>query len=98
MPDSENVESLMRVNGALVTDKDMRRVIKEFWKEIGGAGEVLDVREGYVTMERKDADEMNERISREEMEKCVRGQKNEKAARPDETPYEIYKNGGGSCD
>ncbi|MPC24152.1 hypothetical protein E2C01_017228 [Portunus trituberculatus] len=39
MPDSENVESL-RVNGALVTDKeDMRRVIKEFWEEIVGVAD-----------------------------------------------------------
>ncbi|MPC63693.1 hypothetical protein E2C01_057795 [Portunus trituberculatus] len=92
MPDSENVESL-RVNGALVTDKeDMRRVIKEFWEEIGGVDEVFGVREGCVTLERKDADEMNERISREE--KCVRRQKNGKAAGPDERPYEMYRNGG----
>ena len=50
MPDSDNVESL-RVNGALVTDKeDMRRVVKEFWEEIGGVGEVFKVREGCVTV------------------------------------------------
>ena len=91
MPDSENVESL-KVNGAVVTDKEeMRRAIKEFWEEIGGVGEVFDVDEG---LERKDADELNERISREEVEKCVKKQKNGKAAGPDEIPYELYKNGG----
>ncbi|MPD05772.1 hypothetical protein E2C01_101536 [Portunus trituberculatus] len=64
MPDSENVESL-KVNGAVVTGKEeMRRTIKEFWEEIGGVGEVFDVGEGRVTLERKDADELNERISR----------------------------------
>ena len=56
MPDSENAESL-RVNGAPVTDiEDMRRVVKEFWVETGGVGEVSEVREGYVTLERKNAD------------------------------------------
>ena len=81
--------------GALVTDKeDMRRMIKEFLEEIGGVGEVFGVREGCVILERKDADEMNKRISREEVEKCVRGQKNGKAAEPDEIPYEMCQNGG----
>ena len=94
MPDSENVESL-KVNGALVTEKeDIRRVVKEFWEEIGGVGEVSEVREGCVTLERKNADELNERISREEVEKCVKRQKNGKAAGPDGLPYEMYKNGG----
>ena len=36
MPDSKNIESL-KVNGAVVTDKEeMRKAIKEFWEEIGG--------------------------------------------------------------
>ena len=56
MPDSENVESL-RVNGALVTDvEDMRRVVNEFWEENGGGGEVSKLREGCVTLERKNAE------------------------------------------
>ena len=56
MLDSENAESL-RGNGALVTDKeDMRRVVKEFWEEIRGVSEVSEVREGCVTLERKNAD------------------------------------------
>ena len=63
MPDSENVESL-KVNGAVVTDKEEIRRVKEFWEEIGGVGEVFDVRERCVTLERKDADVLNERISR----------------------------------
>ena len=49
MLDSENAESL-RVNGALVTDiEDMRRVVKEFWEETGGVGEVSEVREGCIS-------------------------------------------------
>ncbi|MPC93382.1 hypothetical protein E2C01_088508 [Portunus trituberculatus] len=84
MSDRENVERL-RVNGTVVTDKEeMKKVIKDFWEEIGGVGEVLDVKEGCVTLERKDADELNERISREEVEKYVKRQKNGKAAGPDE--------------
>ena len=94
MSDSESVESF-KVNGEVVTDKEkMKECIKEFWEDIGGVGEVFDVREGCVTMERKDADELNERISREEVEKCVKRQKNGKAAGPDGIPYEFYKHGG----
>ncbi|MPC58796.1 hypothetical protein E2C01_052805 [Portunus trituberculatus] len=94
MHDNENVESLRMIR-ALVTDKeDMRRVIEEFWEEIGGVGEIFGVREGCVTLERKDTDKMNERISKEEVEKCARGQKNGKAAGPDEIPYQMKKNGG----
>ena len=36
-------------------------------------------REECVTLERKNADELNERISMEEVEKCVRRQRNGKA-------------------
>ncbi|XP_050718462.1 uncharacterized protein LOC126999703 [Eriocheir sinensis] len=71
MSDSENVESL-KVNGEKITDKEkMRESIREFWEEIGGVGEVFGVREGCVTMERKDANELNGRISREEVERCT---------------------------
>ena len=89
MSDSENVESL-RVNGAVVTDKgEMKKAVKEFWEEIGGVGEVFVVKEECVTLERKNADELNERISREEVERCVKRQKNGKAAGPDGIPYEM---------
>ena len=48
MSDSENVESL-KVNGSVVTDKEeMRKAVKDYWEEIGGVGEVHDVREGCV--------------------------------------------------
>ena len=71
MTDSENVKNL-RVNGECVSDKRrIKGAIKEFWEEIGGVGQVFSVREGCVTLERKDADELNERISREEVERCV---------------------------
>ena len=69
-------------------------MIKEFWEDIGNVGEVFEVREGALTLERKDANELNERISREEVEKCVKRQRNGKAAGPDDIPYEFYKNGG----
>ena len=51
-----------------------------------------------MTLERKDADELNERISREEVEKCVKKQKNGKAAGVDEIPYELYKKWRRGCD
>ena len=90
MPDSENVESL-KVNGELVTDKEkICECIKEFWEEIGGVGEVFEVRDSCVTLERKDAAELDERIRREEVDKCVKRQKNGKAAGPDEIPYEFF--------
>ena len=93
MSDSENVESL-KVNGAVVTGKEeKRKVLKKFWEEIASVGEVLDVREGCVTLERKNAEAMNERISREEMGECVTREKDGKAAGPGEMPY-IYKNRG----
>ncbi|MPC23226.1 hypothetical protein E2C01_016266 [Portunus trituberculatus] len=37
---------------------------------------------------------MNERISKEEVERCVKRQKNGKAAGLDGIPYEMYENGG----
>ena len=56
MSGSENVEGL-RVNGAVVTDKgEMRKAVKEFWEEIMGVSEVFVVREGCVTLERKNTD------------------------------------------
>ena len=92
--DSENVESL-KVNGEIVTDRErMREAIGEFWEEIGSVNEVLNIREDCLTLESKDANELNERISREEVERCVKKQKNGKAAGPDDIPYELYKNGG----
>ena len=57
-------------------------------------GESWDMNKGCVTLERKNADELNEPISREEVEACLRKQKNCKAAGMDEIPYELYKNGG----
>ena len=62
MSDSENVESL-KVNGECITDKNnIRKSIKEFWEDIG-VGDVLEVREGCLTLERKDAIELIERFS-----------------------------------
>ncbi|MPC41059.1 hypothetical protein E2C01_034640 [Portunus trituberculatus] len=43
-------------------------------------------------MEKKNADKLNERFSKEEVERCVKRQKNGKAAGPDGIPYEMYKN------
>ena len=81
MSSNAGVESL-KVNGEVITEKEgMREAIKQFWEEVGGVGEVFDVRERCVTLERKDADVLNERISREVM-KCVKKQKNGKAAGP----------------
>ena len=42
------------------------------------------MREECLTLERKDADELNERMNRQEVEKCVKRQKNGKAAEPDD--------------
>lgn len=47
-----------------------------------------------MSLERKDVAELNESISREKVEKCVKKHKNGKeAAGLDEIPYEMYKNG-----
>lgn len=67
-------------------------VIKEIQKEIGGVGKVFDVGEGRVSMKREAADESNERISREEVQKCLQ-KKNVEAAEQDEIPYLTYRNG-----
>ena len=67
----------------LQIQNEIRESIKEFWEDIGGVGEVLEVRERCFTLERKDANELNERISREEVEQCVKRQKNGKTAGPD---------------
>ena len=47
-----------------------------------------------MSLERINANDLNERISKEEVDKCVRKQKNGKATGPDDIPYELYKNGG----
>lgn len=70
MSDSDNVESL-KVHGELVTGNKKIEPITKF----GGVGEVFDVKEGCVTLEMKDANELNEKISREEIEKCIKRQK-----------------------
>ncbi|KAK3886627.1 hypothetical protein Pcinc_009274 [Petrolisthes cinctipes] len=94
MSSTESVDSL-KVNGVCINDKEeVRKAIKEFWENIGGVGEVTDVRGENVTLEWKDAEELNVRISREEVERCVKRQKNCKAPGPDDIPYEMYKNGG----
>ncbi|XP_063857805.1 uncharacterized protein LOC135099405 isoform X1 [Scylla paramamosain] len=94
MSGSVGVERL-KVEGVVITEKDgIREAIKGFWEEVGGVGEMFSVREECVTLERKNADELDERISRDEVERCVRRQKNGKAAGPDDIPYEFYKNGG----
>lgn len=56
-------------------------------------GEVLDVREAYVTMERENSNELNVRIGWEEVKRCVKGQETGKAAGLDDIPYEFYKTG-----
>ena len=52
------------------------------------------MKEGCFTLERKDANELNERISREEIEESVKRQNNGRATGPDDIPFEFYKNGG----
>ena len=90
------VESL-KVNGQVITEKEgIRDAIRQVGEEMGGVGEVLgaSARKECVTLERKNAVGLNERISREEVEKCVKRQKNGKSASPGGIPYEMYKNGG----
>ena len=55
---------------------------------------MYEVRPECVTLERRDANELNERIDRDEVVRCVKRQKNDKAAGLDDIPYEFYKNGG----
>ncbi|KAK4328209.1 hypothetical protein Pmani_001329 [Petrolisthes manimaculis] len=94
MSSTESVD-ILKVNGICITDKEeMRKAIKELWENIGGVGEVTDIRGENVTLEWKDAEELNVRISREEVERYVKREKNCKAAGPDDIPYEMYKNGG----
>ena len=94
MTESEDVKTLI-VNGVCVTDeKEIQEAVKMFWEDIGGVGEVFDARGECLTLERKDAGELDEWISIDEVKKCVKRQKNGKAAGPDEIPYEMYKNGG----
>ena len=90
-----STKSSLKVNDECITDKnEIRELFKEFWEDVGGVGEVLEVREGCLTLERKDGNELNVRVSREEVEKCVKRQKNGKAAGPDDIPYKFYKNVG----
>lgn len=44
--------------------------------------------------ERKDADDFNGKIRKYDAEKCVKEKKKCKVAGRDDTPYEMYKNGG----
>ncbi|MPC70509.1 hypothetical protein E2C01_064759 [Portunus trituberculatus] len=78
----------------VVEKNEIKEAIRQFWEEVDGVGEVLGVRDGCVTLQRKNADELNERISKEEVERCVKRQKNGKAAGPVGIPYEMYKNSG----
>ena len=93
MSGNVGVESL-KVNGQVITERErIRDAIRQFYEEVGGVGEVLgaSARDEYATLERKNADVLNERISREEVEKCVRRQKNGKSAVPDGILYKCIK-------
>lgn len=80
MNSNESVESL-KVNGVCINEKEgMKNAIKEPWERIRGVDEVSDVREESITLETKDAEELNEKIRTEEVVNCVKGQKNCKAA------------------
>ena len=92
--ENEDVKAL-KVNDEYVTDEEeMKEAVKMFWEDIGGVGEVFHARGECLTLERKDAGELDEWISIDEVKKCIKRQKNGKAAGPDEIPYEMYKNGG----
>ena len=92
--ESEGVKDL-KVNDRYVSDEEeMKEAVKMFWEDIGGVGEVFDARSECLTLDRKDAAALDEWISIDEVKKCVKRQKNGKAAGPDEIPYEMYKNGG----
>lgn len=68
--------------------------ITEVWKEVEGVGKVFDVRAEFVTLERKDANELNERISREKLKSVKHKLKNCETTEPDDMPGEFYKDGG----
>lgn len=53
-------------------------------------GEVFDFREECVTLERKNAQELNERIRKDEVD-CEKAEKR-KVSRPTRNTYEMYKN------
>lgn len=64
-------------------------------EEIGGVGESLDIKEGYVILESKSAGVLDISINREEVEVYLKNKKkNCKAAGLDEIPYEFHRNGG----
>lgn len=66
----------------------------EFFGEKIGVGETLYVRKICVILEWNSRSEMNELISREEVERYLKGQRNAKAAGEDEILWELYKNDG----
>ena len=68
---SENVESLKEISECVTDKNEISKSMGKFREDIGGIGEGLELREGCLTLERKDADVLNERICREEVEKCV---------------------------
>ena len=92
---SNNECESLKVNGEVITDKvRMKESVKEFWEEVGGVGQVYDVRENCITLESTESNELNEIISKEEVALCLKKQKNGKSPGPDDIPYELYKNGG----
>lgn len=72
MPNSENKEFLMVNSEITIERKKIRDGIKEFWEETGRGEEVFEVREGCLSLKEQHANELNDRISREEVEKCAK--------------------------
>ena len=68
--------------------------IKRFWEEIGCMNEECIQLNGNVSLSKHEAENMDEKISVDEVKKVTQHLKNCKAAEIDGVPYEMYKNGG----
>ena len=88
--------SELMVNEDRVNDrKDIANAIKEFWEKIGNMNmDDRNEREFELKIETKDLSSLDSVIQRIEIERVLKGLKNNKATGMDGIPYEFYKHGG----